>query len=88
MHSYCSNDAVTVLNAVKSLKIRSKIKNLKFTRILSASQPASLLQDPVLLVLRLQNFYTTKVIVSDLQNCCSEERLSTVPWCFVLSFIS
>ena len=43
MHSYCSNNAVTVLNAAKSLKIRSTInfKNLKFTRISSASQPAS-----------------------------------------------
>ena len=43
MHSYCSNNAVTVLNAAKSLKIRSTMnfKNLKFTRISSASQPAS-----------------------------------------------
>ena len=43
MHSYCSNNAVTVLNAAKSLKIRSTMnfKNLKFTCILSASQPAS-----------------------------------------------
>ena len=42
MHSYCSNNAVTVLNAAKSLKIRSTMnfKNLKFTRISSASQPA------------------------------------------------
>ena len=42
MHSYCSNNAVTVLNAAKSLKIQSIInfKNLSFTRILSASQPA------------------------------------------------
>ena len=43
MHSYCSNYAVTVLNAAKSLKIRSAMnfKILKFTCILSASQPAS-----------------------------------------------
>ena len=43
MHSYCSNNAVTVLNAAKSLKIQSTMnfKNLKFTRISSASQPAS-----------------------------------------------
>ena len=43
MHSYCSNNAVTVLNAAKSLKIQSttNFKNLKFTRISSASQPAS-----------------------------------------------
>ena len=42
MHSYCSNNAVTVLNAAKSLKIRSTMnfKNLKFTWISSASQPA------------------------------------------------
>ena len=35
----------------------------------------------------LQFFHTKKVIASDLQNHCSEE-LSTVPWCFLLSFIS
>ena len=45
MHSYCSNNAVTLLNAAKSIKIRSIInfKNLKFTHISSISQPASLL---------------------------------------------
>ena len=43
MHSYCSNNVVTVLNAAKNSKIRSTMnfKNLKFTRIMSASQPAS-----------------------------------------------
>ena len=43
MYSYCSNNAVIVLNAAKSLKIRSttNFKNLKFTRISSASQLAS-----------------------------------------------
>ena len=42
MHSYCSNDAVTLLNAAKSLNIRSlaNFKSLKFTCILSASQSA------------------------------------------------
>ena len=42
MHSYCSNNAVTVLNVAKSLKIQSTMnfKNLKFSRISSASQPA------------------------------------------------
>ena len=42
MHSYCSNNAVTVLNVAKSLKIQStmNLKNFKFTRISSASQPA------------------------------------------------
>ena len=42
MHSCCSNNVVTLLNAAKSLKIQStmNVKNLKFTRILSASQPA------------------------------------------------
>ena len=41
---YCSTNAVTVLNAPKSSKIRSTMnfKNLKFTCISSASQPASL----------------------------------------------
>ena len=28
------------------------------------------------------------LITLDLRNCCSKERLSTVPWCFLLSFIS
>ena len=43
MHSNCSNNAVIVLNAAKSLKIQSTMnfKNLKSTHILSASQPAS-----------------------------------------------
>ena len=43
MHSYCSNNAVTVLNTAKSSKIWSttNFKNLKFTCISSASQPAS-----------------------------------------------
>ena len=42
MHSYRSNNAVTLLNAAKSLKIRSTMnfKNLKFTCISSASQPS------------------------------------------------
>ena len=35
----------------------------------------------------LQDIYTTKAIISDLQNY-SEEHLSTAPWCFLLSFIS
>ena len=43
MHSYCSNNAATVLNVAKTLKIQSttNFKNLKFTRISSASQPAN-----------------------------------------------
>ena len=42
MHSYCSNNAVTLLNTAKSIKIRSimNFKKLKFTRISSISQPA------------------------------------------------
>ena len=43
MHSYCSNNAVTLLNEAKSLKIRSimnfKIQNLPAFH-LPASQPA------------------------------------------------
>ena len=31
----------------------------------------------------LQIFHRTKVIASDLQNCCSNEDSSTVPWLFV-----
>ena len=43
MHLYCSNNAITLLNAAKSLKIRSTIncKNSKFTHISSTSQLAS-----------------------------------------------
>ena len=39
MHSYCSNNPVTMFNAAKSSKNQST-KNLKFTQISSASQPA------------------------------------------------
>ena len=31
----------------------------------------------------LQIFHRTKVIASDLQNCCSNEDSSTVPWFFI-----
>ena len=48
MNSYYSNNAVTLLNAEKSLSIM-KFKTLKFTCILSASQPVSLPQDMVAL---------------------------------------
>ena len=43
MHSYCSNNAVTLLNTAKGIKIQSimNFKNLKFTRISFISQPAS-----------------------------------------------
>ena len=42
MHSYRANNAVTLLNTAKSIKIQSimNFKNLKFTGILSISQPA------------------------------------------------
>ena len=43
---------------------------------------------PVVLDVLLQNFYAADVITSELQNCCSEECLSTVPRYFLLSFIS
>ena len=43
---------------------------------------------PVPLWLGLQFFQTIKVIASILRYHCSEERLSTAPWCFFLSFIS
>ena len=33
----------------------------------------------IALVLLFQFFHTTKVIVSDIQNCCSDEHLFTVP---------
>ena len=62
MHSYFSNDAVILLNAAKGLK-HNKFKKLKFTRILSASQSAI---RP--LGVWLQNFYTAKVLTSDLRN--------------------
>ena len=49
---------------------------------------ASLSQDLVALGVWLQNVYTTKVITSYLWNYCSNEHLSTAPWCFLLSFIT
>ena len=48
----------------------------------------SLLWDPVVLGVWLQVIYTTKVIILDLQNCCSNEHFSTASWCFLLSFIT
>ena len=57
-----------------------------FITVSSALWPASL--PAVLLWLGLQFFHTIKVIASDLRNCCSEEYLSTAPWCFILSFIT
>ena len=43
MHFYCSSNAVTVLNAAKSLKIRSKVNFINFLPAfhLPASQPAA-----------------------------------------------
>ena len=43
VHSYCANNAVTLLNTAKSIKIRSimNFKNLKFISISSISQLAS-----------------------------------------------
>ena len=64
---------------------------LKISKCNSISSiPACLPQDPVVLVLRLQFFHTKKVTAMDLRNCtcCSKECLSTVPLCFLLSFIS
>ena len=54
----------------------------KFNCILSARLPAVWLS----CTRWLQNFYTTKVITLDLWNCCSNEHLSTILWCFLLSF--
>jgi len=34
------------------------------------------------------DFHTRKVIVSSLQNCCSEEVLSTMPWSFLSLLLS
>ena len=53
---------------------------------MSASQPA--IRPDCALSVWLQNFYTTKVITSDLQNRCSNELLFTAPWCFLLSFVT
>ena len=72
MHSYCSNNAVTALNTAKKFDLQKFEIYLCFV-----CQPPSMLYDPVPLVPRLWNFYTTKVIVLDLRNCCSEECLST-----------
>ena len=88
MHSYCSNNAVTVLNAAKSSKTRSTVnfKNSKFTRISSASQPA--VRPGFASATALEFLHNKGNRVGFIRNCCSEERLSTVPWCFLLSFIS
>ena len=56
------------------------LKITKCSTISSACLPACLpAVRPVVLVLWLQFFYATKLITSDLQNCCSKECLSTVP---------
>ena len=66
-------------------------KNLKFTRISSTSQPASqpssqpAVRPGCTSAMALEDL---QKLSSDLQNCCSEKRLSTAPWCFLLSFIS
>ena len=69
MYSYCSNNAVTLLNVAKSIKIRSimNFKNLKFTCSSFISQPARQpTARPGCARAMALNFYTTKVIASDL----------------------
>ena len=59
-------------------KCSKKLKNLiynEFTHILSADQPA------IRPGCASSNFYSTKVVMFDLRNCCSDHRLSTPPWC-------
>ena len=48
---------------------------------MSLHLPASLLAiRPICVGAMAPVFHTTKVITSDLWNCCSDEHLSTVPW--------
>ena len=68
------------------------LQNLNFLTLqqirLPNSLPAGQPYDPVPLWLGLQFFHTITAIMLDLRNRCSEERLSTTPWYFLLSFIS
>ena len=70
-----NDNATSLLNVSKKFKnlFFDEFKNSKFTHISSASKPASLLQDLVLLGVWLQNFYIVKVITLDLRNCHSKE---------------
>ena len=85
MHCYCSNNAVTLLNTAKSIKVQSimNFKNLKFTSISSASQPASQPDvRPGCASATALEFLHNKGNHVGFTNCCSEKRLSTAPWCF------
>ena len=88
MHSYCSNNAVTLLNAAKSIKIQSimNFKNLKFTRILSISQPA--VRPHFVSATALEFLHNEGNHVGFTKLLGFEKRLSIAPLCFLLSFIS
>ena len=68
------------------LKVKyAKFKFPYFTTDSSACQPACLpAVRPGSTMARAPVFHTITVIATDLRNQCSEERLSTAPWCFLL----
>ena len=63
-----------------------KFKSSKFTHILSDSQPAKRPSSATATALEYLNNKDNHIRF--IQNCCSKECLSTVPWCFLLYFIS
>ena len=69
MHSYCNFVKIKIIQSIVNFK------NLKSIHFLSAC----FLKCLVVLRVWFQNFYTTNIIMSDLQNCCSNECLSTAP---------
>ena len=72
-----------------SKKSNKIIENLNFLTLQQFRLPNSLpAVRPSSTMAMAPIFHTIKVIALDLRNCCSEESLSTAPWCFLLSFIS
>jgi len=88
MHWYAYNNTVPLLNIVKNLEYFIRYTILIFLNLaqlhLLACQPASL---PAVRIgstsVMAPDFHIRKVIVSSLQNCYSEEGLSTAPWSFL-----
>ena len=63
--------------------VKDDFKNFRQTACSTACHKTR----PLELGVWLQIFHTIKVITSDLQNCCSDEDLSTAPWSFFSSFV-
>ena len=87
MHSYFYSNTITLLKTVKvKIKFQS-IANLKIYQnvpVLSSSQLACQPVSQLAVRCMALEFNTAKIIMSDLRNCCSDEGLSTAPWCFLL----